>query len=121
MKKMATALIIIGTILTGNLLVGCATTAQAQFYRPANYAGEPYQISGKLEPMEGWNGVVRIFINNREVINKALPLFTNTTDASGVFEGKKISTTITRVETFMSSFIRADVFIGAERAATLTF
>ena len=121
MKRIIKAFVIIGAIFTSNFLVGCATTAQAQFYRPANYAGEPYQISGRLEPMEGWNGVVRIYINDREVINKSLPLFTNTTDASGVFEDKKISTTITRVETFMSSFIRADVFIGAERAASLTF
>ncbi len=121
MRKMLKAVMFVGILVTASLLVGCATTAQTQFYRPANYSGEPYQISGKLEPMKGWNGVISIYINNQEVINKPLPLFTNTTDASGNFEDKKISTTITRVNTFMSSFIRADVFIGAERAAILTF
>ena len=121
MKNIVKILMLVGIVFTFNALIGCATTAQTQFYRPANYSGEPYRISGKLEPMEGWNGVVRIYFNDREVINKPLPLFTNTTDASGTFEDKKISTTITRVRTFMSSFIRADVFVGAERAASLTF
>lgn len=121
MKKMVKTIMLAGILFITSLLVGCATTAQTQFYRPANYSGEPYQISGKLEPMKGWNGVVIIYINNKEVINKPLPLFTNTTDASGSYENKKISTTITRVNTFMSSYIRADVFVGPERAAILTF
>jgi hypothetical protein len=96
MSKMLKTTIAAGVFFAAILLVGCATTASTQFYRPANYAGEPYRISGKLEPMEGWNGVARIFINDKEVIKKPLPFFTNTTDASGVFEDKKISTTITR-------------------------
>ncbi|WP_300458637.1 hypothetical protein [Desulfobacula sp.] len=121
MRKKTMFFMIIGIFFMSNLLVGCATTAQTQFYRPVNYAGDPYQISGKFDPMKGWNGVVKIYINRIEVINKPLPVFTNSTDASGVFEDKKVSTTITRIKTFLSSYIRADVFIGSERAASLTF
>lgn len=121
LKMMARTMMLAGIIFTTSLMTGCATTAQTEFYRPANYSGEPYEISGKLEPMKGWNGVVSIYINNKEVINKALPFFTNTTDASGFYEDKKISATITKVNTFMSSYIRADVFVGSEKAASLTF
>jgi hypothetical protein len=121
MNKRFITLLLIGAVIAISTLTGCATTAQTEFYRPANHAGDPYRIAGSFEPMEGWNGVVRITVNEKQVIEKSLPLFTNTTDAVGTFEGKKVSTTITRVQTFASSFIRADVFMGSERAASLTF
>ena len=112
---------IILILFVGIVLTGCTTTAPTQFYRPANYAGEPYRIAGRFERMDSWNGVVIITINEKQVIRKELPLFTNTTDADGIFENKKVSTTITKIKTFASSYIRADVFIGSEKAASLTF
>lgn len=121
MRRRHVALLLIGVVITLGFLTGCATTAQTHFYRPANHAGEPYRIAGTFEPMKGWNGVVNITVNEQVVIHKPLPLFTNTTDATGSFKGKKVSATITRVKTFASSFIRADIFIGSERAASLTF
>jgi len=113
----------IAVVLTALSLIntGCATTAQAQFYRPINHNGEPFRIAGRLDPMSGWAGVVVITINDKEVITKSLPVFTNTTDASGTYEGKNVSATITRIQTFLSSYTRAEVYIGSERAATLTF
>ena len=107
--------------LTSLFTSGCATTAQAQFYRPVNHSGEPYRIAGRLDPMKGWAGHLVITINEQEVIKKSLPVFTNTTDASGTFEGKNVSVTITRIQTFLSSYTRAEVYVGVERAATLTF
>jgi hypothetical protein len=71
--------------------------------------------------MSGWVGIITITINEQEVIKKNLPVFTNTTDAFGEFDGKKITVTITRVRTFASSYIRGEVFVGSERAAILTF
>ncbi|MEQ1668134.1 MAG: hypothetical protein ABL868_06735 [Sulfuriferula sp.] len=121
MRKINMFMKIAAFSFVGILLTGCATTAPTQYYRPASYAGEPYRIAGKLEPSEGWNGVVAITVNEQVVISKPLPFFTNTTDASGMYNGKQVSATITRIHTFMSSYIRADVFIGAEKAASLTF
>ena len=121
MRKSQLASLLISALLISGLLTGCASTAPTTFYRPANYSGEPYRISGTLSPMSGWNGVVEITINDQVVINKPLPVFSNTIDATGSYNGKKVTATITKVINFTSSYHRADVFIGSEKAATLTF
>lgn len=103
------------------MLVGCTTTAQTQFYRPAGSVAEPYRIGGKLDPMSGWAGEVYVTINEQLVIQKKLPAFTNTTEVSGEYEGKSVTVVLTRIQTFGSNYVRADVMIGNERAASLTF
>ena len=99
---------------------GCVATSATQLYRPANYSGDPYRISGSFEPWTGLAGQITITVNEREVIKKGLTAFTNVTDLEGEFEGKKVLITVTKVKSLFSSFVRADVFIGAERAASLT-
>ncbi|MCD6525768.1 MAG: hypothetical protein J7K75_02095 [Desulfuromonas sp.] len=121
MKKKTIYLLLLSIFLFCGLLAGCSTIAPTQFYRPANYSGEPYRISGKLEPMKGWNGNVTITINDQIVIDKELPVFSNTTEAYGTYGGKNVSATITKVQTFTSAYHRVEVFVGAEKAATLTF
>lgn len=101
-------------------IAGCSTTASTQFYR-AQSQQEPMRIAGKLEPWEGIGGSVYITINEREVIKEKLPLFTNTTEVSGAYEGRRVTVQLTRVRTFLSSYVRAEVYLGSEKAATLSF
>lgn len=100
---------------------GCATTAQTQYYRPANYSGAPMQIAGRFDPMQGFAGRGIVTINGETVVEKDMPLMTNTTEASGSYKDKPVTVVFTRIQTFMSSYVRADVMIGNERAASLTF
>jgi hypothetical protein len=102
-------------------IIGCTTTAQTEFYRPPGSMDEPYRIGGKMDPMSGWAGEVYITINDELVIQKKLPAFTNTTEVIGEYEGKSVIVLLTRVQTFGSNYVRADVTIGSERAASLTF
>lgn len=74
-----------------------------------------------MDPMSGWAGEVFITVNGQHVIQKKLPAFTNTTEVEGEFEGKSVLVVLTRVQTFGSNYVRADVMIGSERAASLTF
>jgi len=108
-------------LVVAAVFVGCTTVAPTQFYRPASYAGAPYRISGKLEPMKGWAGRVHITINDRTVIKKDLPMFSNSTEVTGTYDGRAVTVVLTRVSTFVSSYLRAEVLIDNERAATLSF
>ena len=118
MKKIFRTFAIVITLF---IIQSCASVAPTQFYRPQNYNGEPYRISGKLEPMSGWAGRVTITINDQPVIVENLPLFSNSTEGKGTFQGKTVIAFITQVESLFSSYVRADVLIGNERAASLTF
>lgn len=113
--------LVIGVIITVFVFQSCASVAPTQFYRPQNHSGEAYRISGKLEPMSGWAGKVTITINDQPVITESLPVFSNSTEAKGSFQGKTVTAFITQVTSFLSSYIRADVHIENERAATLAF
>jgi hypothetical protein len=118
--------LVIGVIITVFVVQSCASVAPTQFYRPQNHSGEAYRISDKLEPMSGWAGKVTITINDQPVndqpvITESLPVFSNSTEAKGSFQGKTVTAFITEVTSFLSSYIRADVHIENERAATLAF
>lgn len=103
------------------IIQSCSSVAPTQYYRPQNYSGEPYRISGRHEPMSGWAGKITITINEQPVITANIPVFSNSVDAKGTFKGKTVSAFITHIESFTSSYYRADVFIANEKAATLTF
>ncbi len=110
----------IGLALLALAFVGCSTVTQTAFYRPANYQGEAIRISGKFVP-DAWTGTVFISVNDKEIMKKRVPAFTSSTEVKGDWDGKAITVVLTRINTFMSHYIRADVFFGSEKATTLTF
>ena len=99
------------------LLVGCAT-APSQGYRPANYAGAPWNISGEMNQFT--NGVV-IKINGQTVIDKTLSLLSGDGEFSGQYDGKAVNATCMTSMGMFASKTNCFVFVNSEKAATLTF
>jgi hypothetical protein len=99
------------------LLVGCAT-APSQGYRPANYAGAPWNISGEMNQFT--NGVV-IKINGQTVIDKTLSLLSGDGEFSGQYDGKAVNATCMTSMGVFANKTNCFVFVNSEKAATLTF
>jgi hypothetical protein len=97
------------------LLVGCSTIAPSQTYRPANYSGAPWNITGEISDV---NDMVVIKINNEIVINHDLSAWTSGGEFSGVYQGKTVTASCI---TDMTDTTNCFVFINNEKAATLTF
>lgn len=120
-RSLISKLIILGLALViGGFASGCSTVAQTEFYRPANHQGDPIRISGKFEP-DMWTGTVFIYVNDQEILKKRVPAFSTSTEVKGTWEGKNITVVLTRVTSFVSSYVKAEVFFGSEKATTLTF
>ena len=98
-------------------IVGCAS-APSQGYRPANYSGTPWNISGELNQFS--NGVV-IKINNQSVIQGSLSLLTSDGEFSGTYEGRPVNASCLTSMGLFSNKTNCFVFINGEKAATLTF
>lgn len=98
-------------------LSGCAT-APSQGYRPANYSGAPWTISGEMNQLS--NGVV-IKINNQSIINGTLSIFSGDGEFSGSYEGKPVSASCVTSMGLLSNKTNCFVFVSGEKAATLTF
>jgi hypothetical protein len=107
--------------LTALAVIGCTTIAPTEYYRPAGSVEKPYRLGGQLDPTAGWAGEVTITINDEPVIQERVPFFANTAELSGEYNGKPVLVQLTKVRTFESKYIRADVMIDKERAASLTF
>jgi len=101
-------------------IVGCTTTAPTEYYRSADAPETVYRIGGEYDPNVGW-GEVTITINDESVIVERLPAFSNTAELTGDYAGKPVLVQLTKVRTFKSKYLRADVTIDKERAASLTF
>lgn len=101
-------------------LAGCTTTARPELYKPAESTAATYRIGGELDPYNRGSAVVTITINEEVVIQAKLPALKKTTEGTGTFEGKTVHVLITKVRTFNSSYVRADVTMDGERAASLT-
>jgi hypothetical protein len=97
------------------LLAGCSTIAPSQTYRPANYAGSSWDISGEIND---WNDMVVIKINNEIVINHALEAWTGDGEFSGIYKGKTVTASCM---TDGTDTTHCFVFINNEKAAILTF
>ena len=97
------------------LLAACATSAPSQGYRPANYAGAPWNISGEKDQFT--NAVV-IKINNQIVISNTLSLLSSDGEFSGSYDGKPVTASCM---TDMNIKTNCFVFVNGEKAATLTF
>lgn len=95
------------------ILTGCTSVASTQGYRPANYAGSPWMISGEMNQA---SNEITITINGTPVATGKLSLWTGDGDVVGSYEGKAVMVScITKYGT------RCTVFIENERAASLTF
>ena len=103
------------------VIVGCTTIAPTEYYRSADALESVYRIGGKYDPNISWAGEVTITINDESVIVEKLPAFSNTAELTGEYEGKTVLVQLTKVRTFKSKYLRADVTIDQERAASLTF
>jgi hypothetical protein len=99
------------------LFAGC-TTAPSQGYRPENYAGSAWNISGDMNQFT--NSVV-IKINNQVVIDKTLSILTGDGEFSGKYDGKPVTATCLTSMGLFQNKINCFVFISGEKAATLTF
>ncbi len=97
------------------LLAGCTTIAPSQTYRPANYSGTAWDISGELYD---FNDMVAIKINNEVVILHELSDWTRDGEFSGIYQGKPVTASCM---TDGTNTPHCFVFINNEKAATLTF
>jgi len=103
------------------VFVGCTTTAPTEYYRPSEALETEYRIGGQFDPKVGWAGEVTITIDDEPIIVEKLPFFSNTLELKGEYAGSAVLVQLTKVRTFGSKYIRADVVINKERAASLTF
>lgn len=99
------------------LLAGCAS-APSQGYRPANYAGPQWTISGEMNQFT--NGVV-IRINGQTVIDRTLSLLSGDGEFSGHYDGKAVTATCMTSMGMLATKTNCFVFVNSEKAATLTF
>jgi hypothetical protein len=97
------------------LLAGCMTVAPSQTYRPANYSGAPWEITGAMDDA---HDMVIIKINNEIVINHALEMWSGNGEFSGIYKGKPVTASCM---TDASNTTNCFLFINGEKAATLTF
>jgi hypothetical protein len=97
------------------LLAGCTTIAPSQTYRPANYAGAAWDISGEMDDS---HGMVIIKINNEIVINHALAAWTGDGEFTGYYKNKPVTASCI---TDGTNTTHCFVFVNGEKAATLTF
>lgn len=108
-------------ILFTLVVAGCTTTAPTEYYRPADAPETVYRIGGEYDPNTGWAGEVTITVDDETILREKLPPFSNTAELVGTFEGMPVLVQLTKIRTFKSKYLRADVTIGGERAASLTF
>ena len=101
--------------------IGCTTVAPVEYHRPADATATVYRIGGEYDPNIGLAGEVSIMIDEQTVVTEELPAFWNGVEFSGVYQGRSVFVQLTKVRTFGSRYLRADVTIDGERAASLTF
>lgn len=100
------------------LLSGCASTAPSQFYRPANYAGAAWAITGQYNDI---SQSVQVSINGKAVTSGTLSFWVGSGEFSGDYEGKPVQTSCLTSIGLWAPVVNCQVFIGGERAANLTF
>ena len=96
-------------------LAECAS-ATSQGYRPANYGGDPWSISGEMNQFT--NGITNK-INDRIVIDNNLSMLTGDGEFRGTYQGKQI--TASCMTNMWAIKTNCFVFVSGEKAATLTF
>ena len=96
------------------VLAGCAVVAPMQNYRPANYAGNPWLITGEWN---GFSGNLTIRFNGQPVLNGP-HFFALSGDLWGTYEGRPVAATCMPGYGMRGSCF---VTVAGEHAATLSF
>lgn len=113
-----TANIRAAAILTVALLTGaCATDAPSQYYRLRGQ-DQNWEVSGKLNKA---TRKVTIRINGADALRGTLSLLSLEGDFRGAYRGHPVAATCHNVEKLLSSYVRCDVLIDNEKAASLVF
>lgn len=104
------------------ILAGCATTTPVQSYRPANYAGAAWNISGSLDEV---SNKLTVTINGQKAVEGALSMWDSSGELSGKYEGRNVAASCRSsgtVSRYYSNYKReCIIFVDNERAATLVF
>ena len=99
------------------ILSSCAS-APSQLYRPANYNGSPWNISGE---MNHFTNRITIKINNNVVIDGTLSFLSGDGEFFGYYESKQVTASCMTSMGSFSEKTNCFVFVDGEKAATLTF
>lgn len=107
-------------ILTMFFLIGCAAGAPSQVYRPPNYTGPAWEITGTYNKLIGQ---VVIKINGELAIDQRLPLLANAGELRGKYKDHNVVANLSEVKTgfFSQPYTQCIIFIDNDRAATLSF
>ena len=109
--------LLIAAALAVGVMSGCAT-APSQGYRPANYAGSQWTITGDLNQLSGG---LTVKINNQVVISDRVNVLTGNGEFAGSYDGKPVNASCMTSMGLWSTSTNCFVFVSGERAATLTF
>lgn len=112
-KKVLAALVLVLVSVT----VGCAQ-APSQSYRPANYSGSPWIVTGDYNNL---SQKVIIKINNQSVIDDKLTFFGGSGEFQGIYETKPVTVSCSTSTGFFGNKVNCMVFVSGDRAVTLTF
>ncbi len=98
-------------------LAACATQSPSQNYRVRGET-QAWEVSGEMHKATR-KLIVRI--NGQEALTGTLTWLSLEGDFRGQYRGHPVATSCHNVEKWVSSYIRCDVLIDNEHAATLTF
>lgn len=113
-----TAHIRAAAVLTLVLLISaCATAATSQYYRPRGQ-DQNWEVSGDLQKA---TRKVTVRINGAEALTGTLRWQSFGGDFCGTYRGPPVAASGHHVEKWLSSYVRCDVPIDNEKAASLVF
>ena len=114
MKQIALAAV---ALFSSSILVGCATQAPAQNYRPAGSNDAAWQIDGTLT-----GNKIDIRINGESALAGTLSFLGGNAEISGKYKEKTVSASCSTSQgLFTGPKRQCIVFVANERAATLQF
>lgn len=100
------------------LLTGCASNAPSQFYRPANYSGVPWAITGSFND---FSRAIEISFDGQKVVEGSLSVFLGDGEFSANYMGKPVQVSCLTSRGFAGRKVGCQVFVSGERAANLSF
>lgn len=100
------------------LIAGCASVAPSQSYRPANYSGAPFLITGSYND---FSGEVEVSVNGMIAAKGSISPWSGTGEFAGAYDGRPMQVSCTISQGLFVSHTVCQVFISGERAAALTF
>src|SRR3954462_4973955 len=112
MHRRITTMKFLSLVFSLLLLAGCAT-APSQSYRPANYSGSPWNITGEMNELTG--GLV-IKINNQLVISDRVSIFTGSGEFAGAYDNKPVNASCMTSTGLLTTKTNCFVFVSGERA-----